>query len=93
MSDGEELYYVQDSRSYVGNSVLWWRPDGQGYTTHIDKAGKYTAAEVKGMRSTDVPWPVKEVDKVWSHHVDAQHLRRLPDIRSHRNEIHCKELP
>ena len=80
----EPLFYVQDSRSYVGNSVLWWGPDGQGYTTHIDKAGKYTAAQAKRMRPTDVPWPVEEVDAIWSHHVDMQHLRRTPTATERR---------
>ena len=24
----ESLYYIQDTRSYCGNSVMWWRVDG-----------------------------------------------------------------
>jgi hypothetical protein len=79
----EPKYYVQDSRIFTGNSVTWWGPDGKGYTNHIDKAGKYTKAMIVGMRDTDIPWPVEQIDKIWSHHVDAQHL-------PHRETcIHC----
>ena len=35
-------YLIQDSRSYVGNCVLWWREHGRGYTTDIDDAGRFT---------------------------------------------------
>jgi ABC-type branched-subunit amino acid transport system ATPase component len=41
----EPTYYIQDTRSYVGNSVLWWRENGQGYTTDFDDAGVYSEAE------------------------------------------------
>ncbi len=70
------LFYIQDARQYVGNSVLWWGPDGGGYTTDIDKAGKYPADF--RCRDTDVLWPVEEVDAVVQRHVDMQKLRRIP---------------
>jgi len=35
----ENLYYIQDTRSVVGNCALWWRKDDQGYTCDIDDAG------------------------------------------------------
>ena len=38
MSD--ELFYIQDSRSYCGNSVMWWRVDGHGYTSNLAEAWK-----------------------------------------------------
>lgn len=85
-----ELFYVQDARSYVGNSVVWWCPDSRGYTINLDKAGKYTAKEVATMRDTDVPWPVEAVDKVRSYHVDSQYLdqadRKLAEkaVAAHR---------
>jgi len=71
--DDGRLYYVQDTRTYVGNSVMWWCPDGKGYTTHIDLAGKYKADE-RSWRDTDKLWAVEEIDNVWSHHVDMQKL-------------------
>lgn len=36
-----ELYYIRHN-SYVGNAIVWWGVDGDGYTTDINKAGKYT---------------------------------------------------
>lgn len=41
IEDGERLYYVQDTRSVVGNCALWWRENGAGYTCAIDEAGLY----------------------------------------------------
>lgn len=37
-----DLYYIQDSRSYVGNCVVFWGKDGGGYVCDITKAGLYT---------------------------------------------------
>jgi hypothetical protein len=74
----EPLFYVQDTRGTVGNSVSWWAPDGKGYTTHIDRAGKYTEND-RSWRDTDKLWPVAEVDKLWSRHVDQQDLDRLSE--------------
>jgi hypothetical protein len=77
LAEVPKLFYVQDARVVVGNSVMWWCPEGKGYTSHIDLAGKFTEEECRTMRDTDVPWPVEEVDRIWSHHVDIQHLGRL----------------
>jgi hypothetical protein len=38
----EDTYYIQDSRDYVGNSMLWWGFDGRGYVCDITKAGVYS---------------------------------------------------
>ena len=64
------LYYVQDSRDFVGNSMLWWRPDGRGYTTDISQAGQY--AERPTDRDTDVLWPVEYINSIAQPHVDHQ---------------------
>ncbi|TFG63462.1 MAG: hypothetical protein E4H32_04360 [Nitrospirales bacterium] len=60
----EQLFYIQDSRSYVGNEVVWWRPDGAGYTTDILDAGKYTFEQAKKIceRDSDRAWPCEFVD-------------------------------
>jgi len=71
----EELFYVQDTRTIVGNTVMWWCPDGKGYTCDLKSAGKYTAAECRKMRVTDVPWPCKQVDAIATLQVDVQKLR------------------
>lgn len=74
----DDLYYLQDSRSYVGNCVLWWRPQGAGYTCDIEDAGTYLGKDVMGYRDTDVPWPIGYVGKHITRVVDWQRLRPAP---------------
>lgn len=57
----DALYYVQDLRTFVGNCGSWWAPNGAGYVCCIDDAGQYRGDQVKGMRGTDIPWPVEYV--------------------------------
>jgi hypothetical protein len=57
----DALYYLQDSRVFVGNCGSWWAPNGAGYCCSIDEAGKYTGKEAAALRGTDVPWPVEYV--------------------------------
>lgn len=67
-------FYIQDTRQYVGNCVLWWAHERKGYTTEIDKAGVFTeeeAHEITRNRKTDRAWPKDVVDARVSHHVRA----------------------
>lgn len=69
-------YYMQDTRSHVGNSMMWWARGGQGYTCDIRKAMVFSREAAEGrhrMRSTDRPWPKPYVDARISHHIDFQH--------------------
>jgi len=73
LRDGQ-LYYVQDTRTMVGNCISWWGPrtpsgGGSGYVCNLDEAGKYTAEDVKKLRETDVPYPVEYVDARVVRHV------------------------
>jgi len=73
-----QMYYIQDTRQYVGNCVLWWRPGGKGYTTEIKKAGLYTekeARDIEGNRGTDVAWERESVERCIVNHVRMEHLR------------------
>lgn len=75
----EDMYYVQDARNYVGNSVLWWGLNSSGYACDIRKAQKYTKEELlkrfaKG-RDSDVIWSAKHVEANISQHIDSQHLK------------------
>ena len=75
----EEMYYIQDSRSFIGNSVIWWGIDSKGYTTDISKAGKYTKDEAFTIcknRDTDIAWLCSHVDKNIKQHVDMQYLKK-----------------
>ncbi|WP_429268884.1 hypothetical protein [Paraburkholderia sp. EB58] len=80
-----ELFYLQDSRSYVGNDVLWWAWHGKGYTTDLRKAHVYTKEEAQSMhdaRSTDIPWPKDYIDAKTRPAVDMQYIKRKEVTRS-----------
>ena len=71
----EKLYYLQDTRDYVGNSMLWWAKDHKGYTCDIRKAHIFTEAEARGLftsRNTDKGWPKDFIDERIAHHIDSQ---------------------
>jgi hypothetical protein len=79
-TDTEQFYYIQDTRDYVGNSVVWWRPNGNGYTSDLDDAWQVPYAKAMSMnrfRKTDVPWPCDEIDKYAQRHFDMQNLRLI----------------
>lgn len=67
----DEMYYIQDTRQYVGNAILWWGIDGGGYTCDITKAGKYTYEQAKRIceRKTDRAWACSYIDKNAKAHV------------------------
>ncbi|WP_137923907.1 hypothetical protein [Cupriavidus sp. 2SB] len=74
-----DLYYLQDSRSHVGNDMLWWCPNGAGYTTDLRKAAVYTREEAQAKhdsRATDIPWPKAYIDGKTRPAVDMQYVRR-----------------
>lgn len=75
----EDLYYLQDSRGYVGNDVLWWAKDGKGYTTDLRSAHVYTKADAVAhheSRETDIPWPKAYIDGKTRPAVDVQYIKR-----------------
>lgn len=70
-------FYLQDKRQYVGNDLLFWAKDGNGYTTDLRKAEVYTKEEAfkqNRMRETDIPWPKKYIDAKVRPAVDHQHV-------------------
>lgn len=86
----EPLYYLQDTRSFVGNCPLWWREGGNGYTTDLRQAGKFTferATRQMESRETDVPWLCQEIDAIERRTVDMQDMR---DYRRQRGAMRCK---
>ncbi|MCA8026531.1 hypothetical protein [Burkholderia cepacia] len=73
------LFYLQDSRSFVGNDVMWWA-DPDGYTTDLRKARLFTrddAQQQHNIRKTDIPWPKKYIDGKTRPAVDFQYLSRI----------------
>ena len=77
--DENDMYYVQDARNYVGNSVLWWGLNNSGYVTDINRAHKYTKEEILKSfldgRETDIVWSAKHIDANIKQHVDRQSIR------------------
>ena len=75
----EDMYYLQDSRGYVGNDMLFWAKDGKGYTTDISRAHVYTkgdAVSQHNCRETDIPWPKSYIDARTRPAVDMQYVSR-----------------
>ncbi len=73
----EGLFYIQDSRSFTGNSVVWWRKERKGYTSDLSEAMIVDRAEALSMqrdRDTDRPWPVNAISATAARHVDANAL-------------------
>ncbi|MDG2508667.1 hypothetical protein [Stenotrophomonas maltophilia] len=74
----EPMFYIQDTRQFVGNCPVWWAPNGGGYVTRLDEAGRYTEQEAvkkNRTRDTDIPWPCAEIDAIARPTVDFQHMR------------------
>ena len=71
----DELYYLQDSRKYSGNDLLWWGKRGAGYVTDLRKAQTFTKEEAllqNATRETDIPWPKEYAEQNAKQAVDSQ---------------------
>ncbi|MGU2444400.1 hypothetical protein ACTXHA_28705 [Burkholderia cenocepacia] len=76
------LFYLQDSRCYVGNDVLWWAENG--YTTDLRKARLFNQEEAQAYhiaRATDIPWPKAYIDAKTRPAVDMQYINRNVALR------------
>jgi hypothetical protein len=74
-------YFIQDTRIYVGNCVLWWGPDNRGYTTNINEAGRYTeerAMAQQRSRPSDKPWKCSDILPLVRATIDILDLPRDP---------------
>lgn len=72
-----DLYYIQDSREYVGNCVVFWGKNNSGYVCDITKAGLYTYEEAMSQhksRHTDIPWLKEDVENALRTFCDVQYL-------------------
>jgi len=83
------FYYLQDTRTTVGNCISFWALDHKGYTCDLDKAHVFDEEEILGYigpgnRTTDVAWPKEVIDSLAYRHMDHQ---RLPDREQIKDEI------
>jgi len=66
-------FYLQDSRTDVGDGLMFWALGG-GYTTSLDKAELFTQEQACSHRETDIPWPKDYVDARAHLGVDHQYI-------------------
>ena len=78
-AEGNQLYLIQDGRSFVGNDVLWWRPEAAGYTCQIEEAGLFDATYCQGLRESDIVRLPQDVIPVVTRVVDMQRLRGMEE--------------
>lgn len=79
-----DAFYLQDSRCYVGNDMLFWALDGKGYTTDMRLAQVYTKADAVAQhqrRESDTPWPKEYIDARTRPAVDMQYVKRAEALR------------
>lgn len=77
----KKTYLLQcNTAGYVGNSPLFWKESGSGYTPWIDEAKRWTYKEGKqqvrssrGSHSWTL-WDLKMIEKVAKRTVDIQDL-------------------
>jgi hypothetical protein len=73
-----DAYVIQDSRTLVGNYILFWRPNRSGYTCDLLQAGEYTKEEAErqhASRKTDIAHKISDLLNVVELHIDFQKLR------------------
>lgn len=82
MEKKEPMYYIQNG--YVGNAILWWAKESRGYTTEIEKAGKYTKSQAKEIikRPCDRAWLCSHIDK------NTKARKLIIDVQ-YLNHRHC----
>ena len=84
------LFYIQNARSPVGNSALWWRVDGHGYTCNLFNAWQVTkekAARIcRDRPGEDFSWPIEEIDRIAELHVDVQTLGLLQSANAGKSQ-------
>lgn len=79
--DTEELFCIWNKKTsgVVGNSMLFWRENGQGYTVNLDDAWKVTKTEAdiicKARPKEDFPIPYAKLNELAKRHVDVQNFR------------------
>lgn len=86
-------WYLQDSRGFVGNDMLFWRKGSNGYTTDLNQAEVFSADDAFKLhqsRNTDIPWPKPYIDSKSRPAVDVQYVKR-EDIESALDAVRSGE--
>ncbi len=81
-------FYLQDSRSYVGDGLTFWALGG-GYTTSLDKAELFTLEQATAKRDTDVSWPKSYIDERAHVGVDHQYISKTDSAAQPTEGCQC----
>lgn len=97
-----EAWLIWSRKHSPSGNMLWWRPDGAGYTMHIPDAGRFTkqeALEIAARSSgLDVALPLSEIlrlplvsicDRGWMHNTKkiADLIERLKRENAAESEV------
>jgi len=85
MEKAMTLFYLQDSRSHVGDGMMFWAKEARGYVTNLDQAELFTFEEACRHRDTDIPWPKEYIDVRAHYGVDCQLMdddRRIAGLQA-----------
>lgn len=53
VEENEEMYYIRNE-GFLGNALIWWAENSNGYTCDIRKAGKYKLEDATRICKRDV---------------------------------------
>lgn len=85
----EVMYYIQNV-GCVGNCLLWWRKEGNGYTCDLSEAWLVTNEKAKSIckdrPNEDIPYRADLVDGLAKRHVDSYSLGRGSRRRHARSQ-------
>lgn len=79
----EELYYIMGPYCPCGNSAMWWRVEGHGYTCDLNEAWEVPlqrARSILGMRRGDRAFPVQQIKALAQLHFDVQRLAEVEEL-------------
>ena len=74
-----DLYYIRNE-GYLGNALIWWGKEGNGYTPDILKAEKYTKERAESIckRPQDTAYKCSYIDNLHESHkliIDSQYVK------------------
>ncbi len=79
---GDRYFIATRKHGFVGNAVVFWRPNGAGYTCSVDDAGEYDEATAIGVVSRAPAGecrmlPVESVRRLSRAYFDDQDMHQV----------------
>lgn len=66
-------FYLLSTNRQIGDVLLWWGPDRSGYTTVLDRAGRYSEAQARSIAKGHAA----DVVAIPCHEADARAIRTV----------------